>query len=287
MLVEMSDVIESVKGNLPQLVGAVLGLALHVVDHDGDHRLMGQLAERPEGDLLVNGGGGALELLDKVGNVFLDDLLVGGSAHFAENILRVVGLGRSKTGVADNVGKNQMRRSLKPKSGHNSLRLDGLEDLVDELLGGGLHVVGQGDDGQVHLRLGQLLSLDALQEEHDSGGGSGASAKVKEEVPDNLLLLGGTAEREDGLKHVLDVLGLKDGDDSLEGLELGWDLLLGKVLGGLKLFGDDQQFLNHLGFELLSVEALIDGGDEGHSAGILGQGLEDLPLALSGGFSAR
>ena len=46
--------------------------------------------EGPESNLLVNGGGGALELLDEVGNVFLDDLLVGGSAHFAENMLRVL-----------------------------------------------------------------------------------------------------------------------------------------------------------------------------------------------------
>jgi hypothetical protein len=76
---------------------------------------MSQLAEGPEGDLLLDGGGGALELLDKVRNVFLDDLLVGGSAHLAENILRVVGLGRSKTGVADKVGKGKVSRALKPE----------------------------------------------------------------------------------------------------------------------------------------------------------------------------
>ena len=73
-------------------------------------------------------------------------------------------------------------------------------------------------------------------------------------------------------------------------LQLGRDLLLGKVLGPLQLAGDLLQLLHDPGLELLGVQlglrvhraVGVHLGDEGLGAGLLQQLGDGLPLLLPG-----
>ena len=106
--------------------------------------------------------------------------------------------------------------------------------------------MAQGDDGVVVLDLGQLVRLQKIQNEHDAGRGARVPDNVNEQVPDSLLdFLGGTKAL-NGLPDLLELACLQDGDDGLEGLELGGNLLLGKQLSAVQLLRDKDKLLNNL-----------------------------------------
>jgi len=174
---------------------------------------------------------GAPQLLDEVRDVLLSDLLVGGRAHLAEHILWVDFVLGVETSLADQGGEHQLGGSLQVGLAGDGAGLDQLEDLVDQILGGGLDVVAEGGDHQELLNLRHLVLLDHLLEEDDAGRGPGVPHDLNVQGPGGvLLLLGGGGGGLELLVHLLEVLGLHNGQDGLQRLQFGGNFLLSELL---------------------------------------------------------
>ena len=223
---------QGVHGGLPG-AGAGLVLAvlapLQVADDQRHHRLVAGGPEDVESHLLLSLGLSGLELLDEVRDVLLRDLRVVAGAHLAEDVLGVdlLGLGGVQASRAHQVGEDEVGGVLQVGLAGDRVGLDQLEDLINQLLGGGLDVVSEGGHDEELLGLADLVLLNHLLEEHDGGGGPGVPDQLNVESAGGLLVLGVGL---DGLVHLLQVLGGHHGHQAGQGLQLGGELLLSEVI---------------------------------------------------------